>query len=149
MTNQAEWKLKLLFDGGCPFCAMEARWLRRRDRLGRLVFEDISRPEFDASRYGLTQAQVMGVMHGILPDGRIIRKVEVFRHAYRQIGLGWLLAPTGWPLLRPVANWGYELFARYRVPLGRLLGGSRCKNGTCATNPASRPAAGSTGLPLL
>jgi hypothetical protein len=44
----------------------------------------------------------MGVMHGVFPDGRIVRKVEAFRQAYRAVGLGWLLAPTGWPLLRQV-----------------------------------------------
>ena len=78
--------------------------MQRRDRRGQLAFEDISKPEFDAAVYGLTQAQVMGVMHGIDPDGRIITKVEVFRQAYRLIGLGWLLAPTDWPGLRTLSN---------------------------------------------
>ena len=117
---------------------MEARWLQRRDKNNQLCFEDISQPDFDASRYGLTQTQVMGAMHGILPDGRIITKVEVFRLAYQVVGLGWLLAPTGWPLLCTIANWGYELFARYRVPLGRLFGGQQCKIGTCAIKPSNR-----------
>ena len=131
MENKPNWKLKLLFDGGCPFCAIEARWMQRRDRHGQLAFEDISKPDFDAAGYGLTRTQVMGVMHGIYPDGRIITKVEVFRQAYRLIGLGWLLAPTGWPGLRTLSNWCYELFARYRVPLGRLLGARPCENGSC------------------
>ena len=126
------WKLKLLFDGGCPFCALEARWMQRRDRQGSLAFEDITHPDFDPARYGLSREQVMGVMHAVLPDGRIITKVAVFREAYRHLGLGWVLAPTGWPGFRTLANWGYELFARYRVPLGRLWGGQTCANGTCA-----------------
>ena len=136
MKIQPDWKLKLLFDGGCPFCVMEARWLQRRDKNGQLNFEDISRPDFDASRYGLTPSQVMGAMHGVLPDGRIITKVAVFREAYQLVGLGWLLAPTGWPLLRTIAGWGYELFARYRVPLGRWFGGRRCESGVCAVKPS-------------
>ena len=105
--------------------------MKRRDQRGQLAFEDISQPDFDAASHGLTRAQVMGVMHGIYPDGRIITKVEVFRQAYRLIGLGWLLAPTGWPGLRTLSNWGYELFARYRVPLGRRLGSRLCENGSC------------------
>ena len=28
--------------------------------------------------------------------------MAVFRLAYRAVGLGWLVAPTGWPLLRPL-----------------------------------------------
>ena len=127
-----DWKFKLLFDGQCPFCARELRWLQRRDRHGHLAVEDISTADFDSARYGLTREQVMGVMHGVFPDGRIATKVEAFREAYALVGLGWLLAPTGWRGLRWIANSGYELFARYRVPLGRLLGGPDCATGTCA-----------------
>ena len=72
----------------------------------------------------------MGVMHGVFPDGRIVRKVEAFRQAYRAVGLGWLLAPTGSAVLRWFFDGLYELFARYRVSLGRLFGRS-CTTGTC------------------
>jgi predicted DCC family thiol-disulfide oxidoreductase YuxK len=79
----------------------------------------------------------MGVMHGVFPDGRIVRKVEAFRQAYRAVGLGWLLAPTGWPLLRQVFDGLYELFARYRVSFGRLFGRS-CNTGACGVAARSR-----------
>jgi predicted DCC family thiol-disulfide oxidoreductase YuxK len=126
----SEWRFKLLYDGQCPFCRLEARWLQRWNRHGRLVFEDISTPEFDSSRYGVTREDVMGIIHGVFPDGRIVRKVEAFRQAYRAVGLGWLLAPTGWPVLRWVFDGFYALFARYRVSVGRLIGGS-CATGSC------------------
>ena len=128
----SQWEFKLLYDGQCPFCRREAQWLQRRDRHGRLAFEDISAPGFDASRYGVTQAEVMGVMHGIFADGRIVRKVAAFREAYRVVGLGWLLAPTGWPGLRWIADRFYEWFARNRVAIGRWFGGPACESGTCA-----------------
>ena len=127
----SQWEFKLLYDGQCPFCRREAQWLQRRDRHGRLAFEDISAPGFDASRYGVTQAEVMGVMHGIFADGRIVRKVAAFREAYRVVGLGWLLAPTGWPGLRWIADRFYEWFARNRVAIGRWFGGPACESGTC------------------
>lgn len=41
------------------------------------------------------------------------------------------MAPTGWPVLRWFADLGYVVFARYRVPLGRLFG-RRCDAGACA-----------------
>jgi predicted DCC family thiol-disulfide oxidoreductase YuxK len=97
-----------------------------------LALEDISAPGFDASRYGLTQTEVMGVMHGVYPDGRIVRKVAAFRAAYRAVGLGWLLAPTAWPGLRWVADRFYEWFARHRVAIGSWFGGPACASGTCA-----------------
>jgi predicted DCC family thiol-disulfide oxidoreductase YuxK len=132
VSSQPNWKLKLLFDGSCPLCVREAYWLQRRNQHGHLAFEDISLPDSNASRYGLTHEQAMEVIHGVYPDGRVISKLEVFRQAYRLIGLGWLLAPTGWPLLRALSNCGYEWFARHRVFLGRLLGGRKCQNGSCA-----------------
>jgi predicted DCC family thiol-disulfide oxidoreductase YuxK len=125
------WKLKLLYDGQCPFCRREVQWLQRRDRHGALAIEDISVPDFDAARYGLTQTEVMGVMHGVLSDGRIVRKIAAFREAYRLVGLGWLLAPTSWPGLRWIADRGYEWFARNRVRIGRWFGGPACEAGSC------------------
>jgi predicted DCC family thiol-disulfide oxidoreductase YuxK len=125
-----EWHFKLLYDGECPLCQREVRWLQRLNRSGRLAFEDVSSPGFDPSRYGATREELLGVIHGVFPDGRIVRKVAVFREAYRAVGYGWLLAPTGWPLLRWVFDKLYALFARYRVPIGRLFGRS-CASGKC------------------
>ncbi len=128
--NQA-WEFKLLYDGQCPMCRREAMWLQRRSKDGRLAFEDISSPGFDATRFGLTQEVLMGVMHGAFPDGRIVTKVEAFRQAYQLVGLGWLLAPTRWPGLKQLSNWGYEWFARNRVAIGKLFGGHDCPDGRC------------------
>ena len=127
------WKLKLLFDGECPFCKREISWMSKRDKKGNLAFEDITAPDFDPTRYGLTHQEVMGVIHGVFHNGRIITKVEVFIEAYRLLGLGWLVAPLSWPLIHPIANLAYELFARYRVPLGNLLGRSTCASTHCKT----------------
>jgi predicted DCC family thiol-disulfide oxidoreductase YuxK len=55
----------------------------------------------------------------------------VFREAYAAVGLGWLVAPTGWPILRPLFDVGYRWFARNRVRLGRIFG-RRCEDGRCA-----------------
>ncbi len=124
-------RLKLLYDGDCPFCRREAQWLKRRDRDGRLALEDISALGFDPSRYGLTRQEVMGVLHGVLPDGRIVRGVEAVRQAYQAIGLGWLVAPTRLPGVRWVLDRMYGVFARNRAGLGRWFG-HRCEDGGCA-----------------
>jgi predicted DCC family thiol-disulfide oxidoreductase YuxK len=126
----------MLYDGECPFCIHEMRLLSRLDRGGRLAFADIAAPGFDAARYGLGQEEVRRFIHGILPDGTVLRGLEVFRRAYREVDLGWLLAPTGWPVLRPLADAAYLWFARNRVRLGRLLGRS-CDTGSCGTDGCS------------
>ena len=130
-----EGQFKLLYDGECPFCRREVEWLRRRDREGHLALEDIADPGFDPAQYGLTREEVVGVLHGILPDGRVVRRVEAIRQAYQAVGLGWLVAPTRWPVVRWVLDGMYGIFARNRIRWGRLLG-RRCESGKCAVMPA-------------
>jgi predicted DCC family thiol-disulfide oxidoreductase YuxK len=138
-TTVNGWEFKLLYDGQCPMCRREVDWLRQRNRAGRLAFEDISQPGFEPGRYGLTQEEVLQVMHGVFPDGRIIMRVAAFREAYRCVGLGWLLAPTNWPGLRSLADWGYARFARHRVAIGKFLGHHDCQDGTCDISTGRRP----------
>ncbi len=130
--SKNSWELKLLFDGQCPFCCREVAWLMRRNHAGKLAAEDISAPDFEAAKYGLTQTEVEGVMHGVFPDGRVVTRLATFRAAYGLVGLGWLIAPTNWPGLRWLADKGYGWFARNRVRIGNWLGKPSCENGRCA-----------------
>jgi predicted DCC family thiol-disulfide oxidoreductase YuxK len=130
----AEQRFTLLYDGECPFCRREVEWLRRRDREGHLALEDITDPHFDPAQYGLTREEVAGVLHGILPDGRVVRRVEAIRQAYYAVGLGWLVAPTRWPVVRWVLDGMYGIFARNRIRWGRLLG-RPCESGKCTSMP--------------
>ena len=133
-----QWRFKLLYDGDCPLCRREAAFLQRRNHHGWLAFANIAAPDFDPAAYGVTREDLMGVIHGVFPDGRLVRKMAVFREAYRAIGLGWLLAPTGWPGLRWLADRGYEWFARHRLTIGNLLGRS-CDSGSCVRPDAKVP----------
>lgn len=132
-------QVRVLYDAECPLCRREIEMLRRRDRgRGRIDFEDISAPEFDASRYGLDQSSVVARIHAVLPDGSVIEGVEVFRRAYAAVGLGWLVAPTRWPGLRPLFDSAYRVFARNRL---RWTGREAvCDAGTCgvAAAPTTR-----------
>ena len=121
----------VLIDGDCPLCRREAAMLRRLDRgRGRLALVDIAAPDFEPGRHGRTHDELMGEIHGVRPDGSLVTGVEVFRHAYDAVGLGWLLAPTGWPGLRRVFDAIYVWFARNRLRLtGR--GGTPCPGDRC------------------
>jgi predicted DCC family thiol-disulfide oxidoreductase YuxK len=124
------WQIRVLYDGECPLCSREVRFLERRDRgRGRIQLEDIARPDFDPTLHGLDARQVMARIHGVLPDGSVVEGVEVFRRAYAAVGLGWLLAPTRWPGLRWLADFAYRVFARNRLRwTGRE---SACEEGRC------------------
>lgn len=132
-------ELTLLFDGGCPLCLREVDSLRRRDRgVGRLAFVDVNDLGYDPARHGgITYAEAMGRMHALRADGQVIRDVEVFRQAYALVGLGWLYAPTRWPLLRYLVDTLYGLWARWRLAItGRPSLEVLCRD-RCGTDPAS------------
>ena len=133
------WQIRVFYDGECPLCSREIRLLERLDRgRGRLRFDDISRPGFDPGVFGLDAAELMARIHGVLADGTIVEGVEVFRHAYAAVGLGWLMAPTRWPGLRPLADMAYRMFARNRLRwTGRA---SACEAGRCQDVGNQEPA---------
>jgi predicted DCC family thiol-disulfide oxidoreductase YuxK len=132
------WDLKLLYDGECPLCTREVALLRRRDERGRIEFEDIAAPGFDATRYGLDQRSVMARIHGVLPDGTLIEGMEVFRRAYTAVGLGWLLAPSRWPGIGRLFDAAYRVFARNRLRwTGRAH--AACEAGHCEVAPPPVP----------
>ena len=121
----------ILYDGECPLCLREIRLMRRLDAgRGQLDAIDISSPEFDPILYQRSWETLMGKIHGVLPDGRVIEGVEVFRRSYAAVGRGWVMSWTAWPLLRPVADAAYRWFARNRLSLtGRR---DACASGSCA-----------------
>jgi predicted DCC family thiol-disulfide oxidoreductase YuxK len=114
-------ELTLLYDGACPLCCREVVALRRRDQAHngdrrRLAFVDIDATDYDpAAHAGIDYRQAMGRIHAIDADGEVVRDLAVFREAYALVGLGWLLAPTGWPLLNGPATAAYTLWARWRL----------------------------------
>ncbi len=131
----------IFFDAECPFCVREVRMLQRvaerRGRTSALRAIDVSDPDFDAALFRSTRETFMARIHGQRPDGAIIEGMEVFRRAYAAAGIGWVVGWTGWPVLRPICDLGYRVFARYRVGLGRLFG-RRCDTGSCEL-PARDP----------
>ena len=122
--------IKMLYDGECSICSNAAARLKRRDAKGIIVPEDISDPRFDPARYGLTRQDVVAVLYVVLPDGRVLRAMDAVRSVYSAVGLGWLVAPTGWPGIRWIFDVLYAFFARHRLTLSRLFG-RKCDSGAC------------------
>lgn len=114
--------MKLLYDGSCPFCRRAACWFREHDQGRRLRFEDITSPQFHAEDYGLSDAAVQKELHGVFPDGSVVRGAEAVRRACEAIGLNWLASPTRLPGLRTLTDAGYRVVARSRMFLGRFFG---------------------------
>ncbi len=112
--------LILLYDAGCPVCALEMDHLRARNAAGRLAFVDISAPGFDPTPYGATLAQMDAEIHALRADGQLMKGVQVLRLAYEAVGLGWVMRPVGWGPLRGASDVAYRLFARHRRSISRV-----------------------------
>ncbi len=113
-------KLTILFDGGCPLCLREVEFLRSRDTLKNISFVDIDSSDYEPDTYsGISYKDAMGRIHAINESGKILRDVTVFREAYRLIGLGWIYAPTRWPLLGRFIDLIYKSWTQWRLPLTR------------------------------
>lgn len=114
---------KMLYDGDCPICRAEVKWLTKWNKDGYLEFEDVSHTDDneDQRKYGKSKQQLMDRIHGVTENGELISGVEVFRKSYDSVGLGWMMAPSKWPLFSTIADWSYNIFARHRVRLGRFI----------------------------
>ena len=116
--NQA-WEIKLLYDGECPLCLREVNFLQKRDAgRGKVAFVDIAADDYNPEENaGIDFETAMGRIHGILPDGTVIKNVEVFRRVYEALGMGWVYAITKLPVLGGLANFIYGIWADLRLRL--------------------------------
>ncbi len=83
-----------------------------------VAFVDISDDNYNPTEHGGVDFEAaMGRIHAILWDGTVVRDLEVFRQVYQILGMGWIYAPTKWPLVAPIANKLYQLWANWRLQM--------------------------------
>ena len=121
-------EIEVFFDGACPLCRREIDLLGRLDRgRGKIKVTDIAAADFDPEAIGVPFATLMDEIHGRLPDGTLIKGVEVFRRLYGAVGFGPAVWLSRLPGVRQLADVAYRAFAKHRL---RLTG--RCQDDVCA-----------------
>jgi len=79
-------------------------------------FVDIAADNYDPVAHGgVDFATAMGRIHAVLADGTVIKNVEVFRRIYSLLGMGWIYAPTRWPVVGPLVDKLYDIWADLRL----------------------------------
>ena len=122
-------KVSLLYDGACYLCNLEMDIYRKKDPKKLLDLVDISQPQFDAKKWGLSEKEVNLHFHARDHDGNWHKGVDAFIKIWETLGIYKplsLLASNG--ISRPFFLVGYEVFARIRP---HLPGRKKCATDNC------------------
>nr|XP_055044471.1 uncharacterized protein LOC129430885 [Misgurnus anguillicaudatus] len=123
--------IRVLYDGECPICVKEIHFLKFLQKNGaeKVNFVDISLPEYDGSKYeGVSYETAMAEMTVIDENNKVHRGVPAFAVMYSAVGLGWLGMLISFPLIRPLMDRAYGLFAKNRL---KWTGREDCTTGRC------------------
>lgn len=118
-SSSPSWQIELLYDSECPLCMREVNFLKRRDAgRGLVAFVDIADESYAPEAHGGVDFETaMGRIHAVLPDGTVIKNVEVFRRVYEILGMGWIYAVTKLPLVGSIVDRLYGVWADWRLAL--------------------------------
>lgn len=135
----SERQFEVFYDGKCPLCCREIDWISKRKHFNRLILSDVSSINIDFECLGKTRDELLREIHGRFIDsnddgpdnvGRSewVIGADVFRHMYRYAGLKSVTAVSSVPLIRPIVNQAYRLFAKWRYgrAIRRYESDSRC-----------------------
>lgn len=106
--------LYMLYDGKCPICIREARFLMKKN--SSLVYIDITTPEF-TSLYSVGYDEAMQEMVALEADGTKHVGIDAFHEIYLRRGLLFLAIAMKLPGLEAVWSFFYKLFARNRLKI--------------------------------
>ena len=111
-------KFIFLFDGGCPLCLRETRFLKKKDSSNKINFIDINNDSYNPSLYkDISYVEAMSNLHGILENGDVIKGLDVLAYSYELIGLGWVYYPLKIEFLAPLLRLFYQYWAKYRLKI--------------------------------
>lgn len=123
-------KLDILYDGNCIICSKEIHHYIEKDKNDYLRAIDIKSSEFDINRYpGLDSDQINIHLHGVNESQQVFTGVDTFIEIWKRLPIYKNIVPcVKSPLVKPVLEIGYNIFAKY---FRNLLPKQKCKDGNC------------------
>ena len=112
-------KVTCFHDGECPICNIEINAMKKLDKAGNINWVDITHDKAALAKVGLTYKQAMDRMHIIDENQQLQSGVLGFLKVWKQLPYYRRIAPIieNVPLLLPLMEFFYRIFARYRLPL--------------------------------
>ncbi|CRX38239.1 DUF2878 family protein [Estrella lausannensis] len=112
--SQTPTPLYMLYDGKCPICMRETRFLKKKN--SSVVYVDITSPEF-TSLFSVNYAEAMQQMVALEADGTKHVGVDAFHEIYLRRGLLFMAIALKLPGLEPIWTFFYKIFAKNRLKL--------------------------------
>lgn len=106
--------VRLFYDGLCPLCRMEIEHLRKLNTAGNLELQDINAQDFSERFPHIDPQAANAMLHAEYADGTMVYGVDATCAAWHAVGKGHWFAFLRWPLIKPVADFFYRIFARHR-----------------------------------
>ncbi len=118
------------YDGWCNACIKSANLFTKLDKQrGLLECVDIRQPDDHRLKLVDLDAQTLATsLHTRTPDGTVHAGPEAIRQAFTIMGRKHSASWTALPIIRPIVDFCYRIFARNRL---KWFATHQCKDGTC------------------
>ena len=128
----------LFYDGKCPLCLREVKYLETLNNQNRVKFINLHDPDKMKQYPSIDISNAMKVLHGISSNGSLVLGLRATHGVWSILGKGHITFILTLPLLAPIFNFLYRLFARNRSLIGKMIfplifnnHGSGCTEKTC------------------
>lgn len=108
----------VVYDGECPFCTNQMKWIQQRDQAERFQFVPNQEPTLLEQYPQLENQDLNSGLRLIQPDGTVQIGADAVYGIARQLsGWRWLALLYRIPLLHGIARWLYGWIAAHRRSL--------------------------------
>lgn len=111
--------ITVFYDGACSMCVAQMHKFREMDSQKRLIFVDISRPDFNQGASGLAGEPIERYIYVRDSSGHLARGVDAFIFMWMATDRKFLAWFVSLPIITQVGKFVYRLISRLRYLSGR------------------------------
>ena len=119
--SKSDNKMTVFYDGRCPLCNWEISHLKKRDHELNIHFENIHCEQFPLKHPKLNKQTLDALLHVQQPNGQWVKGLDANYLLWDSVGLGKWFLPLKWQRCRPILNFCYLTFAKYRHSITSVL----------------------------
>lgn len=132
----------IFYDANCRICSHEIGLIMQRNENGNLIAAPLDNHLTEMAQLNITREAAMTLLHIADDNGRLYIGMDAIRLMYRECGWHWQAKVLSLPIIRPLSNVGYRIFAKYRYLMPKTLLHTDktvdCENGSCHLPPSKR-----------